>query len=388
MDEIPIRVKLWRLFCYHGADEGDSEPYMWVIGFKFDGSTMKQMLTRFSWTPDFFFSQGSHGCLGTNGVGPGAKIKIPANVGTWETTLKPITLTDAQGNTTEVPGAVGFAAVLLEEDNVADHAAEAGHQALNNFVANTLEAFVTGIDLIQFNQAVQGRVDGGAARDRAIEDEMRARFDAVKQTITDGASDVVSQAMRNAMNLSELIWAGIDKDDVMGKAFHLATASQLIAESDFVLDFTDGMFDNPALPEAGNFGYNLHSLIKAKVRWRALEPQLPAAHDIQIQGITRGFSRDRKSYYIANVGGVVNGQSWWMRRSEACSMILDGTKAFYVLNGDGSHTPVSVVSPPGSHWSYLTTPADDRTANHLLSLPKYYELPGFKAAVLEPDPFG
>ncbi|MCB0238566.1 MAG: hypothetical protein KDH08_07950, partial [Anaerolineae bacterium] len=132
-------------------------------------------------------------------------------------------------------------------------------------------------------------------------------------------------AMRNAMNLSELIWAGIDKDDVMGKAFHLATASQLIAESDFVLDFTDGMFDNPALPEAGNFGYNLHSLIKAKVRWRALEPQLPAAHDIQIQGITRGFSRDRKSYYIANVGGVVNGQSWWMRRSEACSMILDGT---------------------------------------------------------------
>lgn len=388
MDEIPIRVNLWRLFCFHGADEGASEPYMWVIGFKFDGSTMKQVLNRLAWTPDFFFSQGSHGCLGTHGVMPGAKIKIPANVGRWETTLKPVKLTDAQSNTTDVPGAVGFAAVVLEEDNVTDDAAEAGHQALNAFVANTLETFVTSIDLIDFNQAVQGRVNGGASRNQAIEDELRARFDVVRQIITDGASDVVSQAMRNAMNLAEQIWAGIDKDDVMGRAFHLVTASQLISEGDFTVDFTDGMFDNPALPEAGDFGYNLHSAIKAKVRWKAIPSQLPAAHDIQIQGISRGFSRDRKSYYIANVGGVVNGQSWWLSRSETCGMIQRGEKAFYVLNADGSRTPVSVVSPPGSFWSYLTTPADDISANNLLSLPKYYELPGFQSAVLEPDPFG
>ncbi|MCB9154446.1 MAG: DUF3892 domain-containing protein [Caldilineae bacterium] len=388
MDEIPVRVKLWRLFCFHGADEEASEPYMWVIGFKFDGSTMKQALARFNWTPDYFFSQGSHGCLGTRNVRPGAKISIPANVGTWETTIKPIKLTDAQGNSTDVPGAVGFAAVVLEENNVPDDAAEAGHQALNNFVANTLESFVTGINLLEFNQAVQDRVNNGAARDKAIEDELRARFDVVQQTISDGASDVVSQAMRNAMNLPELAWAGIDKDQVMGRAFHLATAAQLINEGDFTLDFDDNLFDNPALPEAGDFAYTLHSLIKARVKWRAIPSQLPAEHDIQIQGISRGFSRDRKSYYIANVGGVVNGNSWWMGRSDACGMIQDGRKAFYVLDGDGSHTPVSVVSPPDSHWSYLTTPADDHPGNNLLSLPKYYELPGFHSAVLEPDPFG
>jgi hypothetical protein len=51
MDEIPVRMHIWRLFCFHGADEGASEPYMCVIGFKFDGSTMKQLLNRFSWIP-------------------------------------------------------------------------------------------------------------------------------------------------------------------------------------------------------------------------------------------------------------------------------------------------------------------------------------------------
>jgi hypothetical protein len=387
MDEIPVRVHLWRLFCYHGADEDVSEPYMWVIGFKFDGSTMQQLLSRFSWTPEFFFSAGSHGCLGTTNVLPGAKISIPASVGKWNTTLKPLKLTDEDGNTTEVPGAIAFAAVVLEENNVADDAAEAGHRALNDFVAATLESFVTGIDLQQFNEAVQRRVDDGAARDQAIEDEMRGRFDVVRNQISDGASDVVSGAMRNAMNIPEQIWAGIDKDDVMGRAFQLTTTRQLVQESDFTVDFTDPMFDNPVLPEAGDFGYNLHSYVKAKVRWKPLDSQLPAAHDVQIQGIERGYSRDRGSSYVSQVGGVVDGKSWWMSRSQACGLIQSGEKAFYVMTADGVRTPV-LAEPGESYWPYLTTPPDARTDNNLLALPKLHTVPGFRQAVLEPDPFG
>jgi hypothetical protein len=75
-----------------------------------------------------------------------------------------------------------FAAVVLEENNVTPNAAEAGHQVLNDFVASTLETFVTGIDLQQFNEAVQQRLDGDIQleRDQAIEDELRARFDVVR----------------------------------------------------------------------------------------------------------------------------------------------------------------------------------------------------------------
>jgi Protein of unknown function (DUF3892) len=390
MDEIPVTMHIWRLFCFHGADEGASEPYMWVIGFKFDGSTMKQLLNRFSWTPEFFLSQGSHGCLGANNVLPGAKITVPAAVGTWNTTLKPLKLTDEHGNSTDVPGAIAFAAVVLEENNVTPNAAEAGHQALNDFVASTLETFVTGIDLQQFNEAVQQRLDGDIQlqRDQAIEDELRARFDVVRQIITDGASNVVEQAMRNAMNLGEQLWALFDKDEVMGRAFHLATARQLIRESDFAIEFTDGMFDNPTLPEAGEFAYNLHSYIKAKVRWKSISSQLPAAHDIQIQGIERRFSQDLQAPYIYEVGGVVDDQPWWMSRSEACRMIERDEKTFHVLTADGVRTPVIVVSPQDSHWSFLTTPSDDRPDNNLLSLPRLGTVPGFHRAVLEADPFG
>ena len=392
MDEIPVSVKLWRLFCYHGADEGNSEPYMWVIGFKFDGSTIQQQLARLSWTADLFFSQGSHGCLGHGDVGPGTKISIGPSVGTWNTTLKPITLTDGDGNTTTVPGAIAFIAVVLEENNVPDVAAEAGHQALNNFVASTLEGFVSGIDLIKLNQAAQERIINGASREQAVAEEMLAGVEALRKVITDGASDVVEHAMRTAMNLPEMVWAGIDKDEVMGRAFHFVSSSQLLGESDFTVDFVDGMFDKPHLPEAGDFAYNLHAYIKAKVRRRKtdLVSQLPTARDIQMQGISRGYSRDRKSFYIASVGGVVDGKSWWMRRSEACNLIQTGEKAFYVLNADGSHTPVLAVSPPDSYWSYLTTPGDASSDNNLLSLPKLTDLPGFQTAIswLEPDPFG
>lgn len=383
--DIPVRMHVWRLFCYHGADDGASEPYVWVIGFKFDGSTMTQLLRRFSWTPEYFLSAGSHGNIAGN-VMPGRKIGIPPPVGRWETTLKPIRLSDASGAVTEVPGAIGFAAVVLEENNVPDSAAEAGHRALNDFVAATLETFVTGIDLEAFNAAVQVRVDGGAQRDQAIEDEMRLRFGSVQQIIEDGAADVVEDAIRNDMGLAESVWAVIDKDEVMGKAFHLTTAGELTRESDFTLDYIDGMFQNPQLPESGDWAYNLHSYIKAKVKWKTVPSQLPETHDVQIQGIVKGFSRDQGHSYIAQVGGVVNGASWWMSRSDACGMITRGERAFYLLAPDGTRTAV-MVEPGPSYWSYLTTPPDSRTDNNLLSLPLLWQVPGFGRAVLEPDPF-
>ena len=393
MVDFGVRVGVRQLFCYHGADEEDSEPYLWVIGFKLDGSTIQQNLTRLTWTPDFFFSAGSHGNLGAV-ANPGSKITIPRNVGTWETTLKPIVLTDAQLNTTEAPGAIGFIAVLLEENNVPDHAAEAGHQALNTFVAQSFSDFVTGIDLLDVNAKVAQRVAGGASKEQALEDEIKARFTTLQTTIKNGASNVVSTAMRQAMggNITELIWAGIDKDEQMGNAFQMTTARELISIHDFTTEYTDQIFDNPNLPEAGGFAYNLHSYIRAKIKLRKieLEPALPPEHDVQIQGIERRYSRDLKTWYIAWVGGVVNGKSWWLSRSDCCTKIDNGEKSFYVLTADGVRTPVIVAPPlPGSYWASLTTPPDDRPDNNLLALPKLRDIPGYHQVewVIEDDPF-
>src|SRR6478752_8258922 len=284
MQAFGVRVGVRQLFCYHGADEEDSEPYLWVIGFKLDGSTVQQNLTRLTWTPDFFFSSGSHGDLGHTAK-PGSKISIPRNVGTWETTLKPIVLTDAQFTTTEAPGAIGFIAVLLEENNVPDHAAEAGHQALNNFVAQSFSDFVSGIDLLDVNAKVAQRVAGGALKEQALGDEIKARFTTLQTTIENGASNVVSTAMRQAIggDITELIWAGIDKDEQMGNAFQITTTRELIGIHGFTTEYTDEIFDNPGLPEAGRYAYNLHSYIRAKIKMRKIDlvSALPADHDIQ-----------------------------------------------------------------------------------------------------------
>ncbi|MGH3391447.1 MAG: DUF3892 domain-containing protein [Actinomadura sp.] len=386
MDEIPIRVRIWRLFCFHGADEESSEPFLWVVGFKFDGSTLRQQLNRFQWTPDLFFGSGSHGNLG-DAVDPGQKVPVPPAVGTWETSLKPLVLTDTDGDTIQVPGIIGFAAVLLEENNIPDHASDAGHEALNTFVANALETFVTGLDLTEINDAVAQLVKDGVQRDQALQDVLQPRLDALQQGISDGASDAVEAAIRDAMDLPESIYAAIDKDEVMGRAFHRATAQELIAERDFTIDYTDEMFDDPGRPEAGEFAYHLHSLITAKVRWKPIAAQLPIEHDIQIQGIEQKFSRDLGMFYISEIGGVAGGQPWWLSRSEAAALIAEGTRDFFVLTADGRKTPVLAVKPRDSYWAYLTTPPDERTDNNLLSLPKLRVVPGFHRAVLEPDPF-
>jgi hypothetical protein len=383
MDEIPVRVHVSRLFCYFGADEWVSEPYLWVIGFKLDGSTITQQLARLNWTPDFFFSAGSQGCLGRD-FRPGTAGSVPAAVGRWETSVKPIKLTDLSGATTDVPGAIGFAAVLMEENNVPASAAEAGHQALNGFVASKLEEFITAINLVEFKGAVDQRVNAGAERNKAIEDELRARFETVQQALSNEAPGVVEQAIRNDMNLAEAAWAGVDKDEVMGRAFHLATTSQLLAESNFMLEYRDHVDDNP-IREAGRWAYNLDSSIKARVRRRYHVIDLPAAHDIEIQGIEQRFSRETRSQYISRVGGIVDGNTWSITRSKACDLIDTGAKAFYVSGADGARTPV-LTAPGPSYWRMLITPSDADPRNNLLSLPRLTTVPGYMTFSLEFDP--
>lgn len=383
MDEFDVAVNVRSLFCFHGADEtGYSEPYLWVIGLKFDGSTLKQNLNRLSWTPDLFFSTGSHGTIAR--MKSRVTRQIPDHVGYWRTSLKPIALTDGTGNTTSVPGAVGFAAVLLEENNVPASAAEAGHAALNAFAATTVEQFVTGLNLVELNTAVDGRVADGEKREEALENEFKNRFAGLAKTIEDGASDVVSKAIRNAMDIAESVWAVIDKDELMGTAFHLVTARELLKDQNFYIEYTDQLYEkNASHIESSRYLYNLHSSISAFVQWRAIPSKLPSAFDIEIQGIEKGFSRAKRKFYIAQVGGVVDGKPWWLKRFEASEMIAAGQHRFYIREPNGTQTTVVNVTPPGWHWPYLTTPDDGRPDNNLLRLPLLRDVEGFKTSVLE-----
>jgi hypothetical protein len=37
---MPVTLAYHELFCFHGADESDTVPYMWVVGVTLDGRTI------------------------------------------------------------------------------------------------------------------------------------------------------------------------------------------------------------------------------------------------------------------------------------------------------------------------------------------------------------
>jgi hypothetical protein len=66
-----VSAALQSLFCFHGAEEEESEPHLWTIVFTVDGRTITHTpgAATLNGTPGFFFSPGSHSNLG-GGINP------------------------------------------------------------------------------------------------------------------------------------------------------------------------------------------------------------------------------------------------------------------------------------------------------------------------------
>src|SRR5262249_45587291 len=148
-DTLNVSINLDRIHAYDEGDGwGDAEPYLWTVFFKIDGDTM--MLNdslRLVGTPVVVGTPGSHGNLGTNDVNEGDNVAIPEAIGYWQSLLKPIPVAESikplVGD--DLPGVIGVVTVLMEQDNVSDEGAEAGHQALNAGVLNALEQIVASL---------------------------------------------------------------------------------------------------------------------------------------------------------------------------------------------------------------------------------------------------
>lgn len=137
---------------------------------------------------------GGHGNLGTSSVDAGDKVIVTSAIGHWDTSLKPIpTPASLQNIVADVGGVIGVVAVLMEEDNVSDAGAEAGHAALNGAVEAAIDQIVSGLSLT--NQEV---TDNDIA------------------ALTSGISSVVSDAIQNQQNFFENLWSFLNPDDKIG----------------------------------------------------------------------------------------------------------------------------------------------------------------------------
>jgi hypothetical protein len=193
---IKVSIDLDRLHCYDEGDGwGNAEPYLWTVFFKVDGETVRltESLT-LSGSPTIVSTPGSHGNLGDTDVDEGDDVSIPSNVGEWETILSPIPAPASISSLlADVGGVVGVVAILMEEDNVSDDGAEAGHEALNAAVRDSLQQIIDTRSLT--NQDVSEKeIEGFTA---AIEGKIK-------------------DAIVNQQNFFENFWSWINPDDTIG----------------------------------------------------------------------------------------------------------------------------------------------------------------------------
>jgi len=191
-----VSLKLNSIICRDEGDgAGNAEPYLWTVFFKIDGVTVS--LTEslmLSGNGTIYTTPGSHGNLDDNSVDAGDTVAIPSDIGEWVTTLVPIPVPDSLSSLTEpLGGIIGVVCILMEEDNVSDDGAEAGHRALNNAVQNAI------------NQIISSR----SLSNQDVSEEDLEDFE-------DDIESAVSRAIRNQQNVFENIWSGLNKDDTIG----------------------------------------------------------------------------------------------------------------------------------------------------------------------------
>jgi len=195
-DVLRVNFNLDRIACYDEGDGwGNAEPYLWTVFFKIDGSSVH--LTdglRLSGTATVETTPGSHGNLGTTDVDAGDVVPIPNSIGTWSPLLTPIPVPDAvKPFIDDLSGVGGVVCVLMEEDNVSDDGANAGHAALNSAIQAALD------DVI-------------ATRTFANQDITPADIDAYLGAV----SNAIKGAIQNQQSFFENLWSFINPDDQIG----------------------------------------------------------------------------------------------------------------------------------------------------------------------------
>jgi hypothetical protein len=202
---LPISVKLSSIYCHDEGDSiGNAEPYLWTIFFKIDGQNIRQNGVALDGEATFAFGPGSHYNLRTQAVIAGESIPVPDALGEWATTLDPIVVSDFSGNTFRIPGILGIAAVLMEEDNVSDSGAEAGHQALNTFIRNSINNFISGISLLEFRDVDNPK------------EKLDEKIKEIKDKIITGSAAIVTDAIVNKQPWYSDLWAWVNADDKIG----------------------------------------------------------------------------------------------------------------------------------------------------------------------------
>jgi hypothetical protein len=211
-DSIRVTYNLTKLHCIDEGDgSGSAEPFMWTVYFKIDGDTVKVNDDfNLEGTATVVTTPGNHGDL-NDGVDAGENVPIPASLGKFATTLRPIP-TPVAGLT--VGGMVGCIAVVMEEDSTPDDAIADGHDALNKTLKAKLDDLIPTLGITK-----------DAPTDADIAAIEKALKDAVADAVADGVDfwDVLGSLFGNLQDdmigTARFMFSHGDLDKQAGKSF-------------------------------------------------------------------------------------------------------------------------------------------------------------------------
>ncbi len=205
-------INLNPLDCHDEGDGiGDAEPYLWTIFFKCDGSTLSVSdAGRIEGSAVTFPTPGSHGNLHDDDVDAGDSVFIPSELGSFNDSVMPIPVAPAIQSLLgqeDLPGFFGVVIVLMEEDDVSDDGAEAGHQALNGAVQSAIDRVLQSL---------------GAGHTVITPEDIAS--------VTAGIDDAVSSAIREEQNVFEDIWSWLNADDQIGNQTFVFNQDQFVTD--------------------------------------------------------------------------------------------------------------------------------------------------------------
>ncbi|WP_433622015.1 hypothetical protein [Nocardia sp. CA-120079] len=295
-----VKIALKNLHCHDEGDGlGNAAPYLWPVFFKVDGEgyAVRSATAGLAGAPVIEARPGGHGNLGRSEEGKtvnvGHNVGVPAALGTWDSTLKPIPIVDETlrarfGN--DLPGFAGVVVVLMEEDGWPGDVPRKAYAALVAAVS-------------------KGVTEVAAEFQHAMTAPTKAEIETKLAAIKDAAADKVTKAVKAAMSDPEKVWFATfgDNDDLIGSHGWVFGYDELSAP---VIDFSQRWRNEGDWTLTGSVTTTRQELVRYTAAWTQ-----NTSGEIQIYDATYAQYRARydelwpKGWRLHSLNAVtVNGQ--------------------------------------------------------------------------------
>jgi hypothetical protein len=286
-DNFNFTISLDKLFCFQGDDIDnvmgpESEPYLWVFIIKIDAEGLRQDGNFLVGEPIYKLPTNSHGNIG--GSIQGGTRALPADVGRWTSSLRPIPISVPGQSVISMPGRVICAGVLLEENLTPNSAVEAARRATIDLIKSTAKSTIASLGLagLAADAVVMAETSGGTLTIRdALQKVLEARLKPIRDLFEVAAPAQAAVTILQSLDAGGLLGTAVDRDKPMG------TFSRSFGQSDLARTQEDRPIEiNEKIWNMPEWAYTVHG--RAWAHRKFVRRALPAANRLRVMCSSKG----------------------------------------------------------------------------------------------------